>query len=113
PNFSLDVDYHFTKDGTIRVIMYEWNDLNRPTGFVGKTEKEKLKIKKAFEKKFSELTQMLNARFGEPTFVDIQSKNPNEQETYRDGIKWFNKNGMNAYLFAFGNPEGSFNQIRL
>ncbi len=110
PNFSLEVDYHFTKDSTIRVIMYEWNDLKHKSF---KSEKENLKTKKAFKKKFVELTKMLTEKYGEPTFLEIQSENPKDDETYRDGIKWLNKNGMNAYLFAFGNPKGSYNQIRL
>ena len=110
PNFSLEVDYHFTKDSTIRVIMYEWNDLKRKTF---KSKKQNLKTKKAFEKKFMELTKMLTEKYGKPAFSEIQSKNPKDDETYRDGIKWRNKNGMNAYLFAFGNPKGSYNQIRL
>ena len=110
PNFSLEVDYHFTKDSTIRVIMYEWNDLKRKSF---KSEKQNLKTKKAFEKKFTELTEMLTEKYGEPTFSEIESENPKDGGTYRDGIKWLNKNGMNAYLFAFGNPKGSYNQIRL
>jgi hypothetical protein len=110
PNFSLEVDYHFTKDSIIRVIMYEWNDLKRKSF---KTEKENLKTKKAFEKKFTELTEMLTEKYGEPTFSEIESENPKDNGTYRDGIKWLNKNGMNAYLFAFGNHKGSYNQIRL
>jgi hypothetical protein len=110
PNFSLEVDYHFTKDSTIRVIMYEWNDLKYKTF---KSEKQNLKTKKAFDKKFAKLTKMLTEKYGEPTFSEIQSKNPKDNGTYRDGIKWLNKNGMNAYLFAFGNPKGSYNQIRL
>ena len=110
PKFSLEVDYHFTKDSTIRVIMYEWNDLKRKSF---KSEKENLKTKKVFEKKFMELTKMLKKKYGEPTFKEMQSKNPKDNGTYRDGIKWLNKKGMNAYLFAFGNPKGSYNQIRL
>jgi hypothetical protein len=110
PNFSLEVDYHFTKDSTVRVIMYEWNDLKRNKR---KSEKQKLKAKKAFKKKFTELTEMLTEKYGEPTFSEIESENPKDDGTYRDGIKWLNKNGMNAYLFAFGNPKGSYNQIRL
>ncbi len=110
PRFSLEVDYHFTKDSTIRVIMYEWNDLKRKSF---KSEKENLKTKKVFEKKFMELTKMLTEKYGEPTFKEMQSKNPKDNGTYRDGIKWLNKKGMNAYLFAFGNPKGSYNQIRL
>ncbi|WP_406684357.1 hypothetical protein N1F78_01100 [Seonamhaeicola sp. MEBiC1930] len=110
PNFSLEVDYHFTKDSTIRVIMYEWNDLKRKSF---KSENENLKTKKAFEKKFTELTEMLTEKYGEPTISEIESENPKDGGTYRDGIKWLNKNGMNAYLFAFGNTKGSYNQIRL
>ncbi len=110
PNFSLEVDYHFTKDSTIRVIMYEWNDLKKKRF---KSEKENLKTKKVFEKKFIELTKMLTEKYGEPSFMEMQSENPKDIGTYIDGIKWLNKNGMNAYLFAFGNPKGSYNQIRL
>ena len=110
PNFSLEVDYHFTKDSIIRVIMYEWNDLKRKKN---KSEKQNLKTKKTFKKKFTELTEMLTKKYGEPTFSEIESENPKDDGTYRDGIKWLNKNGMNAYLFAFGNPKGSYNQIRL
>ena len=110
PNFSLEVDYHFTKDSIIRVIMYEWNDLKRKKN---KSEKQNLKTKKAFKKKFTKLTEMLTKKYGEPTFSEIESENPKDDGTYRDGIKWLNKNGMNAYLFAFGNPKGSYNQIRL
>ena len=110
PNFSLEVDYHFTKDSTIRVIMYEWNDLKSKKS---KSAKQNLKTKKAFKKKFKELTEMLTEKYGEPTFLEIESESQKDDGTYRDGIKWLNKNGMNAYLFAFGNPKGSYNQIRL
>ena len=110
PNFSLEVGYYFTKDSSIRVTTYEWNDLKKKSF---KTEKQNLKTKKAFKKKFTELTEMLTEKFGEPTFSEIQSENQKDDGTYRDGIKWLNKNGMNAYLFAFGNPKGSYNQIRL
>lgn len=110
PNFSLEVDYHFTKDSTIRVIMYEWNDLKRKSF---KSEKQDLKTKKAFNKKYLELTKMLTEKYGEPNFSEINSKNPKGNKTYRDGIKWLNKNGMNAYLFVFGDAKGSYNQIRL
>ncbi|WP_452231324.1 hypothetical protein [Lacinutrix sp. MEBiC02595] len=110
PNFSLEVGYYFTKDSTIRVITYEWNDLKQKSF---KTKKQNLKTKKVFEKKFAELIKMLTEKYGEPTFSEIQSKNTKDDGTYRDGIKWLNKNGTNAYLFTFGNPKGSYNQIRL
>jgi hypothetical protein len=29
PNFSLEVDYHFTKDSLVRFVMYEWNELKK------------------------------------------------------------------------------------
>jgi len=90
--------------------MYEWNDLKHKTF---KSEKQNLKRKKAFDKQFVKLTKMLTEKYGEPTFSERQSKNPKDNGTNRDGIKWLNKNGMNAYLFAFGNPKGSYNQIRL
>jgi hypothetical protein len=110
PNFSLEVSYYFTKDSTIRVTTYEWNDLKQKSF---KTEKQNLKTKKAFEKKFAKLTEMLTEKYGEPTFSEMQSKTQKDDGTYRDRIKWMNKNGMNSYLFAFGNPKGSYNQIRL
>lgn len=113
PHFSLEVDYHFTKDSTIRVVMYEWNELKNNNGFNIKSVEQNLKTKGVFKKKFAELAQMLTEVYGEPTIMDIESDNQKNEGTYRDGIKWLNKNGMNAYLFAFGNPKGSYNQIRL
>ena len=113
PNFSLEVDYHFTKDSLVRFVMYEWNELKKEIEFSFKSEKENIKTKKVFDKKFSDLRKELTKEFGEPSFIEIESEKPEQTETYRNGIKWLNKNGMNCYLFAFGNKEGTYNQIRL
>lgn len=113
PFFSLDVNYHFTKDSSIRVIMYEWSVLKKGEDFSYKSEKENIKTKKAFDKKFSDLRKKLNKEFGEPSFIEIESEKPEQTGSYRNGIKWLNKSGMNCYLFAFGNNEGTYNQIRL
>jgi len=113
PDFSLDVNYHFTKDSLIRVIMYEWNELKKGEGFSYKSEKENTKTKRVFEKKFSDLRIRLNREFGKPTSIEMESEKPEQTGTYRNGIKWLNKNGINCYLFAFGNKEGTYNQIRL
>ncbi len=113
PNFSLEVDYHFTKDSLIRIIMYEWNELKTKRGISFKSEKENIKTKKVFDKKFNDLRKKLNKEFGEPSFIEIGSEKPGQTGIYRNGIKWLNKGGMNCYLFAFGNKEGTYNQIRL
>jgi len=109
PNFSVDVDYHFTKDSSIRVILYEWNDLKKKQ--FG-TPKENTKRRKVFESKFNELRKELTNELGEPFFSEIESKNNPIEGNFRDGIKW-TKNGKNAYLFTFGNDKNSYNQIRL
>ncbi len=112
PNFSLEVDYHFTKDSTVRIIMYEWNDLKKENGVRFSTDKQRAKRRKVFKSKFDSLTKKLTEEFGNPTFVEIESNKKPLDGNFRDGIKWKN-NGMNAYLFAFGNNENSYNQIRL
>lgn len=113
PYFSLEVDYHFTKDSLIRVVMYEWKELKKEDDFSYKSEKENLKTKKIFDRKFDKLRRKLTKEFGEPSFIEIQSKSIKKGETYRNGIKWLNKKGMNSYLFAFGNSEGTYNEMRL
>lgn len=113
PHFSLEVDYHFTKDSLIRIVMYEWNELKEERGFSFKSEKDNINTKKVFDKKFSDLRKRLTKEFGKPSFIEIESDKPEQRGTYRNGIRWLNENGMNCYLFAFGNKQGTYNQIRL
>lgn len=99
-SFSQKADYHFTQDSTIRVIMYEWNR--------GKIEGSG----NAMDKKFNHLKKILDNYFGEPYFTEFPTDSVGKR-AYRDGVKWQNKNGLNAYLFAFRGRNTSYSQIRL
>lgn len=111
PNFSITTDYHYTIDSTIRVIMYEWKDLKHKPGYFHSKE-ENDKRREVFKLKYEELSSFLMKLYGDPTVVEVNSVH-NKKGNFRDSYKWLNKNGMNAYLFIFGNEKNTYNKIRL
>jgi len=112
PDFTITTDYHYSKDSTIRVIMYEWNDLKRKLGDLTHSRDENNERREVFRLKYEALSSTLIKLYGEPTIVEENSIN-NEKGNFRDSYKWLDRNGMNAYLFIFGNDKNSYNQIRL
>ena len=112
PDFKLTIDYYYTKDSTIRVILYEWNDLKHKFGDLTHSKEENDKRREIFKLKYEEISSELTEIYGEPTEVEINSVN-NHKGNFRDGYKWLDKNEVNAYLFIFGNEQNTFNRIRL
>ena len=98
--FSHRADYHFTKDSTIRVVMYEWN--------LGK----KKNSESVLNKKFIDLKIVLDDYFGESYFTELPTDSLRKNSS-RHGIKWRNEDGLSAYLFAFRDRAKNYYQIRL
>jgi len=111
PNFELETEYFYSvNDSTVKVILYEWNYLTkRKSDFL---EEEKFSKKfKVCQKKFVSLKCKLTKSLGDPLEINIE-QNKTSDGTFRDDVKWKSNNGLNAYLFMFGNSDG-FRQIRL
>lgn len=67
---------------------------------------------KAFHTKYNNLTSKLIKEFGEPISKNIE-QGKIKDETFRDDLKFKRADGMNAYLFMFGNDNNGYRQIRL
>lgn len=100
-SIELAKSYYYTKNGDVKLILYEWNVNDT-------TEVENGKFKSIFvsiEKKVSE-------KIGQPSSKKIESDKIRNDKTFRDDIKW-KTSELNAYLFRFGDRNNDYNQIRL
>jgi len=99
-NFTLKVDYFFTKDDQTQLKFYEWN------------ENEKAEISpNQFNEKFHEIKKYLTENLGQPYLEVYEDLEKSKEETVRDDIKWKSQK-LNAYLFRFKRKSG-LDQIRL
>jgi hypothetical protein len=110
--FEIETDYFYTaEDSSVKVILYQW-DKTPPQKdallSIIKPESNLTAKYQIFQKKFNQLSKKLTKILGEPTEVNLEQ---NKMDTFRDDIKW-SKNGLNAYMFMFGNNNG-YRQIRL
>lgn len=100
-SIELTKSYYYTKEGNVKLILYEWNVAD-----TAKVESGKFKsIFFSIEKKVSE-------KIGQASSKKIESDKIRNDETFRDDIKW-KTTELNAYLFRFGDRNNSYNQIRL
>lgn len=114
PSFKTESNYFYTKDGSIKAILYDWENL-KPHGLIfGKDDKISIieigtnRTYKVFEKKFDDLKRDLVVELGEPGEID----NSSDGDSFSKGLKW-NTNKLNAYLMLFGNSSQSFRRVRL
>ena len=108
-DFKLKVDYFYTpEDSSVKVILYQWDLFSNNSEL---TEREiQVKYQK-FQNKFDYLRSELMKELGAPSSIEINSII--SKSNFRDGVKWMNGNGLNAYLFMLGNDGNKFRQIRL
>ncbi|WP_188815818.1 hypothetical protein [Hymenobacter cavernae] len=112
PNFKLETEYFYAvNDSLVRVILYQWDDLQKKNADFFKEENYTKKFK-AFQDNFDNLSSKLTKEFGEPISKNIEQGKIKE-ETFRDDLKFKRADGMNAYLFMFGNDNNGYRQIRL
>lgn len=112
PNFKLETEYFYAvNDSLVKVILYQWDDLRKKNAYFFKEENYTRKFK-AFQTKFDNLTSKLIKEFGEPISKNIE-QGKIKDETFRDDLKFKRGDGMNAYLFMFGNDNNGYRQIRL
>lgn len=115
--FEIETAYYYSlQDSSVRLVLYEWNEPvdRKDRGFSIRPIKSKAQLTKAYEKfqiKFDELRLELTKAMGEP--YEIKIEHTNKEDTFRDDVKWKTKNGLNAYMFMFGNESQSFRQIRI
>ena len=111
PYFQTEIEYYYTNsDKSVKVIMLEWNEFKKSSGLFD--EGFSLDVKSScFRDKFNKISKKMTDLLGEPTFSDIESEK--ESTNFRDGIKWKSENGVNAYLFMYGNDNNKYRQIRL
>lgn len=113
PRFELEVDYYYTiGDSSVKVILYQWDNLKTKKANKSEDEETKSLVFGDFQTKFNQLTDSLTKQLGEPYHKNIE-QNITTDETFRDDIKWNGQNGLNAYLFMFGNNNNQYRQIRL
>ena len=112
-DFLLEVEYFYTsKDSSIKVILYQWNFYHTEDQKVRELTDTEIKKKyEKFDKKFNYLRTKLTKKLGEPSDIEINSKN--SEINFRDGIKWIGDNNPKAYLFMFGNNNNQYRQIGL
>ena len=112
PNFKLETEYFYSvNDSLVKVILYQWDYLqkNKSDFF---EEENNIKKFKAFQTKFDNLTSQLGQEFGEPISKNIE-QDKIKDDTFRDDYKFKRADGLNAYLFMFGNNNNGYRQIRL
>ncbi|QNE38885.1 hypothetical protein F1C16_04595 [Hymenobacter sp. NBH84] len=112
PEFKLETEYFYAvNDNLVKVTLYQWNYLQKKNNdfFVKENYTNKFK---AFQVKFDDLTSKLIKEFGEPISISIE-QGKIEDETFRDDLKFKRADGLNAYLFMFGNNSNGYRQIRL
>ncbi|MFD1603191.1 hypothetical protein ACFSJW_06175 [Flavobacterium artemisiae] len=100
-SIELRKSYYYTKNGNVKLILYEWN-------VADKSEVEKEKFKSIFLNIERKVTQ----KIGQPFFKKIESKKVRNDKTFRDDVKWQSPE-LNAYLFRFGDRNNTYNQIIL
>lgn len=112
-NFEIEVGYFYTaRDSSVKVILYEWDELSGKKRSPFENERNLSKKFRLFQNKFDELSERLTKELGLPYEKSIE-QNKSEDKTFRDGIKWEGQNGLNGYLFMFGNNKNGYRQIRL
>lgn len=130
--FQNEVSYYFSEsDSSVKVILYEW-DTNDGTYQAKNEWGEKFN---QFKEQWDDLVRELTKQLGQPSDVKIESykfktettdkpvsleemlsnlgNNRNESTAWRDDMKWAGRNGVNAYLFMFGDNRTGHRQIRL
>lgn len=93
--------YYYLKNGNVKMIFIEWSE----------TVRDKNSNKK-FEKIFEQLEKNISEQLGKSSFKNLESKTVNDNNTYRDDVKWENSK-LNAYMFRFGDNENRHNEINL
>ncbi|MBE8720836.1 hypothetical protein [Sphingobacterium pedocola] len=112
PNFKLETEYFYAvNDSLVKVILYQWDDLQKMNADI-LIEENYTKKFKAFQTKFDNLISRLTKEFGKPISKNIEQGKINDK-TFRDDLKFKRADGMNAYLFMFGNDNNGYRQIRL
>ncbi len=113
PNFKTESNYFYTKEGSVKAILYQWDSL-KPHGLIfGENYKISIvevdtnETYKVFQEKFEDLKTDLVAELGEP-----EIDNSGDGDSFRKGLKW-KTNKLNAYLMLFGNSSQSYRQVRL
>ncbi|MFN8888531.1 MAG: hypothetical protein ACK5WF_13810 [Cyclobacteriaceae bacterium] len=131
--FICTVSYYYVKkDSSIKVIFYQWDNPN-PVGHENEIG-TKNKFKR-FKNKWNQLagqlsnqlgkphyTSIASAKYGDKIIVDestedsiwsIDNNSTKQNTTWRDDMKWKSDNGVNAYMFMFGDNRTGYRQIRL
>lgn len=101
PSIELSKSYYYTKDGSVKLILYEWNKMDTAT-----VDNRK------FKSIFINLEKIITAKIGQHSSKKIESDKLKNDETFRDDMKW-KSSELNAYLFRFGDRNNDYNQIRL
>ncbi len=103
--------FYSVADSSVKVILYQWDYLTKSQQ--DRFGKENFSKKfKTFQNKFDDLVTELIKELGEASEKNVEQSKIID-ETFRDDLKWRNKNGLNAYLFMFGNNNNGYRQIRL
>lgn len=112
PNFKLETEYFYeVNDSLVKVILYQWGYLQKSNSDFFEEENNTKKFK-AFQTKFDNLTSQLTQEFGEPISKNIE-QDKIKDDTFRDDYKFKRADGLNAYLFMFGNNNNGYRQIIL
>lgn len=112
PNFKLETEYFYAvNDSLVKVILYQWDYLQKNNSDFFEKENYTKKFK-AFQTKFDTMTLQLTKEFGEPISKKIEQRKI-KGESFRDDLKFKQVDGLNAYLFMFGNNINGYRQIRL
>lgn len=112
PNFKLETEYFYAVDDSlVKVILYQWDYLQKNNSDFFEKENYTKKFK-AFQTKFDTMTLQLTKEFGEPISKKIEQRKI-KGESFRDDLKFKQVDGLNAYLFMFGNNINGYRQIRL
>lgn len=113
PRFELEIDYYYViGDSSVKVILYQWDKLKTKKANMFEDDKTKSSIYSNFQTKFNQLSDSLAKELGEPFHKNLE-QHITTDETFRDDIKWKGQNGLNSYLFMFGNNSNGYRQIRL
>ena len=114
PNFKFTSEYFYQlSDSSIKVVLYQWDDMPSKKYHKNKVDRDNSKRYIRFQSKFNQLQDSLTRVLGTPTLMNLEQTKVPLDETFRDSIKWQSVNGLNAYLFMFGNNRNGFRQIRL
>jgi len=112
PNFKLETEYFYAvNDSLVKVILYQWDYLQKSKSDLFEEENKSKKFK-VFQTKFNNLTSQLSQEFGEPISKNIE-RDKIKDDSFRDDYKFKRADGLNAYLFMFGNNNNGYRQIRL